>query len=60
MKFIGSTAGIGTGTKYTRNDLELLKGYTQRTKGCYFMFNNVDMFEDAVAFKEMIRQGGDS
>jgi uncharacterized protein YecE (DUF72 family) len=41
--------------KYTRDDLELLMGYAQRTKDCYVMFNNVDMFDDAVAFKEMIR-----
>jgi uncharacterized protein YecE (DUF72 family) len=41
--------------KYTKDDLELLKGYAQRTKDCYVMFNNVDMLEDAVAFKEMIR-----
>ena len=41
--------------KYTRDDLELLKGFAQKTKDCYVMFNNMDMFDDAMAFQEMIR-----
>ena len=41
--------------KYTRDDLKLLKEYVQMAKNCYVMFNNVDMFRDAMAFKEMIR-----
>ena len=41
--------------KYTRDDLELLKEYVQRAKNCYVMFNNVEMFQDAMAFKEMMR-----
>lgn len=42
--------------KYTHKDLIRLKELSKEEKGTYFMFNNVYMFEDAVAFKKMLEE----
>jgi len=40
--------------KYTKEDLERLKGIVKKGKDCYFMFNNIYMFDDALEFKKLI------
>ncbi len=44
--------------RYTKGDLERLKGFIKKGKDCYFMFNNVYMFDDALEFKKLIGDSG--
>jgi uncharacterized protein YecE (DUF72 family) len=44
----------GYGYKYTEDDIRRLKDFARWKRDSYFMFNNVYMFEDAMAFKELI------
>jgi len=40
--------------KYTEEELIRLKGYLEKGKDAYIMFNNIYMFEDAVIFKKLL------
>jgi len=40
--------------KYTQEDMDILKEYVKEKFNSYVMFNNVSMFEDALAFKRLI------
>lgn len=40
--------------KYTPRDLTRLKEFAEEEKDTYFMFNNVYMYEDALAFKKLL------
>lgn len=40
--------------KYTEDDFRRLKDFAEGKRESYFMFNNVYMLEDALAFKELI------
>ncbi|GAB6147852.1 DUF72 domain-containing protein [Stetteria hydrogenophila] len=55
---LGGRGEVNYKYKYTRNDLERLRGilHELRPSRAYVLFNNVYAFEDAVAFKSMIRQ----
>ncbi|RLG70374.1 MAG: DUF72 domain-containing protein, partial [Methanobacteriota archaeon] len=40
--------------QYTQKDLEVLRGFCPAGKDVYILFNNVQMFEDSIRFKELI------
>ncbi len=42
--------------KYTREDLTTLKGLVPKRRRAYYMFNNIHMFDDAVAFKKLLEK----
>ena len=44
--------------KYTEEDMHTLKGFVKRGFDSYFMFNNVYMYEDALAFKKLCATKG--
>lgn len=43
--------------KYTQEDLNILKGFLEEKIDSYVMFNNVSMYEDALAFKKFTSCG---
>ncbi len=49
--------GKGYRYTYTDEDFEELKNFIPQGKISYVMFNNTNMFEDAVRFKEFLKKG---
>jgi len=47
----------GYGYKYTEKDIGALAGLASENPGAYFMFNNVHMFDDALALKRALGEG---